>query len=73
MARKNKAEPLRFSEDLLICPRCGEKLQPADLEGFSRCPYCDHSFGGDSRIDDFIVSPLVRNYIGQAHRRFPGA
>lgn len=64
---------LRFTEDFLICPRCGEKLQPADLEGFLRCPYCDYFFGSDSRVDDFVVSPLVRNYIGQAHRRFPGA
>ena len=64
---------LRIMEDQLICPQCGEKLQPADLEGFSRCPYCDYSFGSDSRIDDFVVSPLVRNYIGQVHRRFPGA
>ena len=71
MKRKNKTG-LQIAEDLLICPQCGEKLQPADLEGFGRCPYCDHAFGSDSRIDDFIVSPLVRNYIGQAHRRFPG-
>ena len=63
---------LQINGDYLVCPQCGEELQPADLEGFSRCPYCDHRFESDSRIDDFVVSPLVRHYVGQAHRRFPG-
>ena len=61
-----------FSGDGLVCPECGETLTPADLEAYARCPYCDHQFERDARFDDFIISPLVKGWMRNAHRQFPG-
>ena len=61
-----------FDGDDAVCPECGEKLTPADLETFARCPYCDHQFERDARFDDFIVAPLVKGWMKNAHRQFPG-
>lgn len=61
-----------FSGDGAVCPGCGETLTPADLEAYARCPYCDHQFERDARFDDFIVSPLVKGWMKNAHRQFPG-
>ncbi len=47
------------------CPQCGEELFPADLENFRRCPYCDHPFRGDDRLEDYVLSPVVRQWIGK--------
>ena len=61
-----------FNGDRAVCPGCGETLTPADLESFARCPYCDYQFERDARFDDFIVAPLVKGWIRNAHRQFPG-
>lgn len=53
------------------CPRCRERLTPADVEDFNRCPYCDYLFEDDGELDDFIVSPAVRHYMSTANRKFP--
>lgn len=61
-----------FNGEDAVCPECGEKLTPADLEAYARCPFCDHQFERDARFDDFIVSPLVKGWMKNAHRQFPG-
>ena len=61
-----------FSGDGVVCPGCGETLTPADLESYARCPYCDYQFERDARFEDFIVSPLVKGWMKNAHRQFPG-
>jgi len=61
-----------FNGESAVCPECGETLTPADLESFARCPYCDHQFERDARFDDFIIYPLVKGWMRNAHRQFPG-
>ena len=61
-----------FNGEDAVCPECGEKLTPADLEAYARCPFCDHQFERDARFDDFIVAPLVKGWMRNAHRQFPG-
>ncbi len=59
-------------EGVVVCPGCGETLVPADVEAYASCPYCDYQFERDARFDDFIVSPLVKGWMKNAHRQFPG-
>ena len=54
-----------------VCPGCGEKLQPVDLESFPRCPYCDHEFATDSALEDFVLSPLIKRWLRSVQQNFP--
>lgn len=49
----------------LICPRCLELLTRDDLEGFGRCSYCDHQFEFDSDLEDFLLRPVVQQWVRQ--------
>lgn len=55
----------------VFCPECHERLFPADLESFPRCPYCDHGFPADSQLEDFVLSPLIHRWMNYAHNQFP--
>ena len=59
------------SAEDISCPRCQERLTPADVEDFFSCPYCDYRFEDNGELDDFIVSPAVRHYMSSANRKFP--
>jgi len=61
-----------FAGDAVECPGCGEMLTPTDLESFASCPYCDYKFERDASFDDFVVGPLVKGWMRNAHRQFPG-
>ncbi len=54
----------------LRCPACRELLQPGDVENFQRCPYCDHLFQRDEKLEDFILDPVVRVWIGKNNASF---
>ena len=56
----------------LRCPNCGEMLDPADLEAFHRCSFCNWKFEDSEQLDDFILSPVVQNWMGNCQRNFPG-
>ncbi len=51
----------------MACPTCLETLTRQDLEGFGRCPYCDHAFKLDSALEDFLLAPVIRQWSEQAH------
>ncbi len=60
----NNAQRSR-NERLLVCPRCREELLQADIENFSRCPFCNYRFELNVELEDFILEPVVENWIRQ--------
>lgn len=59
------------SHGSLKCPGCGERLTPADLEVFARCPFCDWAFSRDLCLEDFVISPVVSRWMAHANNQFP--
>ena len=58
--------PEMFSrERRLVCPQCGELLLRGDVEGFSSCPFCLFRFKDSPELEDFILEPVVENWIRQ--------
>lgn len=58
-------------KDEAVCPRCGEKLQPVDLESFPNCPYCNFEFTRDNALEDFVLAPLIKRWLHNTHQNFP--
>ena len=58
----NQLRPNVPAADQLICPGCGERLTPADVENFPACPYCDFAFRRDSRLEDFALLPVISRW-----------
>ena len=54
----------------ITCPGCKEKLTPADIETFARCPYCDYQFKMDNQFEDFIFSPLLKRWAVNTTQQF---
>ncbi len=52
------------------CPGCGEELQAADVEIFPYCPFCNQALPRDSRLEDFILEPVIRHWIGKNQSLF---
>lgn len=46
--------------DYVVCPTCYEVLTRLDLEGYGRCPYCDHPFQLDGQLEDFLLRPVIQ-------------
>ena len=55
----------------ILCPGCGERLQPVDLESCPRCPYCDFEFASDPALEDFVLSPIIRRWLRNLQQNFP--
>ena len=53
------------NERLLVCPRCHETLSQPDIEVFSRCPFCNYRFELNMELEDFILEPIVANWMRQ--------
>jgi len=53
------------NERLLVCPRCHEVLSQPDIEVFSRCPFCNYRFELNVELEDFILEPVVANWMRQ--------
>lgn len=51
------------TEHYLICPGCGEHLRQMDIENFSCCPFCDQPLERNEQLEDFILEPVVDNWI----------
>ena len=62
---KRVDERRRMDDRLLLCPNCAETLSQADIETFSRCPYCDYKLELNLELEDFILEPLVEHWIRQ--------
>ncbi len=52
-------------ERLLVCPRCRENLEQSDIEIFSRCPFCNYRFEINVELEDFILEPVIENWMHQ--------
>lgn len=59
------------SMEIFRCPSCGEELKPMDLEAFPKCPYCDAFLPRDGATEDFILSPVTRQWIHKQLERRP--
>ncbi len=62
---KRVDERMRMDDRLLVCPNCYETLAQADIENFSRCPFCDYKLEINLELEDFILQPLVDNWMRQ--------
>ena len=69
--QKNKTTFPSYPQTEILCPGCGEKLQPVDLEGWPRCPYCDYEFTSDAALEDFVLSPVIRRWLRNLQQNFP--
>ncbi|MDD3153240.1 MAG: hypothetical protein PHS41_00095 [Victivallaceae bacterium] len=54
----------RYGESEGACPRCGEILSFADLESYAVCPFCGCLLEQDAALEDFILTPVIRQWIG---------
>ena len=54
---------LQYDPDHLVCPNCLELLTREDLEGFGRCPYCDHPFEFEGELEDFLLKPVIQYWV----------
>lgn len=63
---------LRVTPAHLICPKCLEILLREDIEGFGSCPYCNYRFKPSDELEDFLLTPLVEQWMQQARRQFAG-
>ena len=54
---------LLVTSNSLVCPECLELLTREDIEGFGHCPYCDHHFEWDAQLEDFLLTPVVRQWV----------
>ena len=54
----------------IICPGCSEKISPADIEAFRQCPYCGHVFAQSPEFEDFVLSPLTRQWVKNTVNQF---
>ena len=53
----------RITPGYLVCPDCLEPLTRDDVEGFGACPYCDHAFELDDSLEDFLLGPVVQQWV----------
>lgn len=61
-------DPATMTE--ITCPDCKEKVTPADIETYARCPYCDYQFKTDNQFEDFILSPLLKRWVVNITQQF---
>ncbi len=54
----------------IICPLCKEKIAPADIEAYRQCPYCGHVFEQTPEFEDFVLSPLTRQWVKNTINQF---
>jgi uncharacterized CHY-type Zn-finger protein len=57
---------LQITPTYLVCPECLELLTREDIEGFGHCPYCDHEFELNQELEDFLLRPVVQQWVRQA-------
>jgi len=53
----------RITSTHVVCPKCFEVLLREDIESFGQCPYCEYRFELSPDIEDFLLSPVVRQWV----------
>ena len=48
---------------MVFCPGCAEMLTREDLEDYAECPYCSHEFEFDDELEDFLLQPVVEQWL----------
>ncbi|MFA4945771.1 MAG: hypothetical protein WC789_13870 [Lentisphaeria bacterium] len=61
--KPKKTAPLHIAPGHLVCPTCLELLSQEDIEDFGHCPYCDHRFTHNDDLDDFLLAPVVEQWM----------
>ncbi|MFO7821467.1 MAG: hypothetical protein R6V56_05380 [Lentisphaeria bacterium] len=56
-------QKLKTVTDFVLCPGCREMLTRDDLEEFGACPYCNHKFEFDDALEDFLLRPVVEQWL----------
>ena len=54
------------------CPRCREKITPADVEMFSACPYCNKVFTDFVKVEELSLQDKLRRWVVKSCRSFTG-
>lgn len=54
---------LRITTTHMVCPVCLEALLREDVEGFGRCPYCDHAFDLSPAVENFLLTPVIQHWV----------
>jgi len=71
--KKYEFRKLKNSSDkMLICPKCFELLFRDDFEHFACCPYCDSPIEISDEIEDYLLKPVVDNWVSIQNRTPPG-
>ena len=72
--KKYEFKSLKNSPDkILICPKCFELLLRDDIEHFASCPYCNSPIEISDEMEDYLLKPVVDNWISDQNRAFSGA
>jgi len=64
-----KANHLRLTPAYLVCPNCLEVLLREDIEGYGNCPYCEYRFELNPALEDFLLSPVIRQWVHQTRNQ----
>ena len=70
MEKNNEKQYTVIDDSYILCPKCSEKLFPADIESFRRCPYCDCALPQSQELEDFVLSPLIRQWSKNTYNQF---
>ena len=66
---------LKQKDGRLYCPSCGESLARQDVESYFCCPYCDYKFTLNGEMEDYLLKPVVDNWVqvnfSQQSQQFP--
>ena len=58
-----KIQNISKNTNSIECPECKEKLLHVDIEMFNKCPYCDHTFPETIEFEDFILQPIIDEWV----------
>lgn len=58
-----KSANIKKKDKALICPKCMEMIYQLDVENYSKCPYCDYKFEANNDFEDFILQPIVDQWV----------
>lgn len=64
-----KRKKAHYTPDYIVCPKCVEMLTRDDVEGFSRCPYCNHLFESEQELEEFLMQPIIEQWLRQSQSR----
>lgn len=58
-------------EKALICPKCFGMVMRDDIEFFIKCPFCNSSLEMNSQLEDYILKPVIEQWIYRQGSAFP--